>query len=222
METAKQNIENFIKSTNFNPTLGKNWYVLANQDLNQILVDLNLRTKLTINEISLICSILSPANKWESNLKDCKNVLHWFFFGRLNGEELQKCSTYGQNVKKALEFLNERSKFRLLNPHLDTFQVSKSFSTHWGNNNMKALKTFNFWYNLKNPYYSEPLFFTIDRHMLKIAGIEKNQITPKQYKELSLIYLETWLNSGIDCLFHEFQAILWANYVFLKRGIMHY
>lgn len=222
MQNARQSIENFINLPNFNEKLGKDWYISAQNDLNQILVDLKLRTKLNINEISLICSILSPANKWETNLSDTKNILNWFFYARLNGEDLPKFFTYGQNVKKALEFLNQRSNFRLRNPHLDTFQVSKSFSTQWGNENMKALKTFNFWYNLKNPFYQEPLFFTIDRHMLKIAGFEKNQITKKQYLELQTIYLEVWLNSGINCLFHEFQAILWANYVFIKRGILHY
>lgn len=222
MQNVKNNIEQFISLPNFNKVLGKNWYQLANQDLNNILVELNLRTKLNINEISLICSVLSPSNSWEKNLIDTKNLLQWFFFGRLQGNNLPKFSTYGKNVTKAKRFLIERSNFRLTNPHLDTFQVSKEFSTVWGNANMQAQKTLNFWYNLKNPLYTEPLFFTIDRHMLKIAGIEKQSLTVKQYKELQTVYLECWLNCGFDCLFHEFQAILWANYVFLKRGIIHY
>lgn len=222
MESVKNNIIAFINLPNFDKNLGKTWYKNANFDLVNILAELNLSTKLNINEISLICSILSPANSWEKNLSDTKNLLNWFFFGRLNGETLPKFSTYGQNVKKALEFLNARSNYRLKNPHLDTYQVSKEFSSNWGNTNMKAQKTLNFWYNLRNPHYKEPLFFTIDRHMLKIAGIEKQSLTVKQYKELQTVYLDCWLNCGIDCLFHEFQAILWANYVFLKRGIIHY
>jgi hypothetical protein len=222
METTKSNIIQFINLPNFDKNLGKNWYKNANSDLVNILAELQLSAKLTISEVSLICSILSPANRWETNLTDVKTVLTWFFYERHRNKEIGKCSTYGNNVKKAISFLTERSNYRLINSHLDSYQVSQRFSNDWGNTNMKAQKTLNFWYNLRNPRYKDPLFFTIDRHMLKIAGIEKQSLTVKQYKELQTVYLEVWLNSGIDCLFHEFQAILWANYVFLKRGIIHY
>lgn len=220
--STKQNILKFINTPSFNKNLGENWYKQANQDLRQILVELGLFDRLHISEISLICSILSPSNRWETNLLDTKNLLNWFFFDRMKNEELPKFFTYGQNVKKALGYLNQRSNFRLINSHLDTYQVNIRFTLEWGNNNMKALKTFNFWKNLSNPNYSKPEFFTIDRHMLKIAGVEKQSLTPKQYKELQSVYLEVWNESRLECLFHEFQSILWANYVFLKRGIIHY
>ena len=226
METAKQNIENFINSTNFNPTLGKNWYNMANQDNRQLINELNLNTKITIYDICLICSILSPANKWETNLLDTKNLLTWFFKDRHQLDQPKKPSffTYGQNVNKAKEYLIARSNFRLINPHLDSYQVWRNFGSEWVKNNMKAQKTLNFFYNLSNPDYlnNEGIYFTIDRHMLKIAGIDKQSLTIKQYNELKKIFFEVFKESKIDCLFHEFQAILWTNYVYIKRGILHY
>lgn len=224
METAKQNIENFINSTNFNPTLGKNWYTMANQDNRQLINELNLNTKITIYDICLICSILSPANKWETNLLDTKNLLTWFFVDKLDLSKKPSFFTYGQNVNKAKEYLIARSNFRLINDHLDSYQVWRNFGSEWVKNNMKAQKTLNFFYNLSNPDYlnSEGIYFTIDRHMLKIAGIDKQSITIKQYNELKNIFFEVYKESKIECLFHEFQAILWANYVYIKRGILHY
>ena len=64
MESVKNNIIQFINLPNFDKNLGKNWYKNAHFDLVNILADLELSAKLTISEIALICSILSPANRW--------------------------------------------------------------------------------------------------------------------------------------------------------------
>lgn len=220
----KNSIIHFVNSTNFDKNLGKNWYKNANLDLQLILVDLNLLHTISINDISLICSILSPANSWQKNIIDTKNLLKYFFVGSKLGETIPKFSTYGKNVLKALKYLKERNEFRLLNSHLDLYQVNKKFTSAWTKSHMQALKTYNFYVHLKNPSYlnEQGLYFTIDRHMLTIAGVNSKSITPKQYKVLQSIYFEVFKELEFDCLFHEFQAVLWANYVFINKGILHY
>jgi hypothetical protein len=220
----KNNIIQFVNNTHFDKNLGKNWYKSANKDLQSILIDLNLLNTISINDVSLICSILSPANSWQKNLSDTKNLLKYYFVDSKLEKTVPKFSTYGNNVSKALKYLKERNDFRFLNSHVDLYQTNDRFTSIWVKNNMKALKTYNFYVHLKNPDYlnNEGLYFTIDRHMLKIAGIESKSITSKQYKVLQSIYFEVFQELKFDCLFHEFQAVLWCNYVFINKGILHY
>jgi hypothetical protein len=220
----KNNILQFINKIYFDKNLGKSWYKNANLDLQLILIDLNLLNTISINDVSLICSILSPANSWQKNVIDTKNLLKYYFYGSKLGETMPKFSTYGNNVLKALKYLKERNEFRFLNSHVDLYQTNDRFTSVWVKNNMKALKTYNFYIHLRNPDYlnTDGLYFTIDRHMLKIAGIDSKAITPKQYKVLQRIYFEVFKELEFECLFHEFQAVLWCNYVFINKGILHY
>jgi hypothetical protein len=171
----------------------------------------------------LVCSILSPANRWERNLNDTKNLVDWYFGGLLESAK-PKFSTYGSNVIKAINYLSTRALFRFENQYLDLYQINQRFTNYWVDANMRTPKTFNFYVHLKNPYYSNKAgeFFTIDRHMLKIAGINSKSITPLQYKNLQAIYFEVFQSTQLKCTFHQFQAILWANYVFSHTGILHY
>jgi len=218
MESLKNNIINFINQESFDFELGKNWYISANKDLYKIIDQLNLSHKINIYDASLICSILSPANSWNNNIKDTYNVLNHFFN---NIETLTKYTTYGQNVFKAFKYLKERKEYRLFNTHKDLYQVTMDFSVNWVVNNMKAKKTFNFYINLSNPYYNSP-HFTIDRHMLKILGIESKQITSKQYDVYKDLFLSVLKELNIDLIPSQFQAVLWCNYVYLNKGILHY
>jgi hypothetical protein len=220
----KNNIIEFIKSPNFNKKLGKSWYINANVNLKLIHIQGNLTNQITLNEVALICSILSPANSWFRNLEDTKNLLNWVFNYNLSEDKKPKFTTYGNNVLKAVKFLEDRKQFRFLNGHLNIYQVYDRFTSNWIENNMRALKTYNFYIHLRNPHYLNEAgkFFTIDRHMLKIAGLDKKSVTKKQYLELQSIYFEVFKELEFKCLFHEFQAILWANYVFINKGILHY
>lgn len=224
MDNTKKNILNFINSPKFDRAIGKNWYEFANSDLIDILYKLNLDKYITIYEVCLICSILSPANKWRTNLEDTYNILNWYFRDKLDIDKKPVFYTYGNNINKSLTYLKDRINFRLLNPHLDTHQVYRNFTEVWVNNNMKTQKTYNFYKNLCNPKYIDidGKYFTIDRHMLKISGINKPSLTIKQYNELKKIFFEVYKESKIECLFHEFQAILWSNYIYLNKGILHY
>ena len=218
METLKNNITNFINNPNFDYNLGKNWYVSANKDLYKIINELNLNHKINIYDASLICSILSPANSWQNNIKDTYNVLNHFFN---NKEPLDNYRTYGSNVFKTFKYLKDRKEYRLFNAQYDLYQTSMNFGINWIDTNMKAKKTFNFYHNLSNPYYNGD-YFTIDRHMLKILGIESKQITPKQYEVYKTIFLDVLNELNIDLIPSQFQAVLWCNYVYLNKGILHY
>jgi len=218
MKNLKDNILKFINNPNFDFDLGKNWYHNAHKDLNIILNDLNLNAKINIYDISLICSILSPANSWENNLNDTRYLLNHFF----NGIKTDyKFRTYNQNVLKAYKYLSERKEFRFINGYKDLYQTSMDFGVNWINTNMRAKKTFNFYHNLCNPYYAG-VYFTIDRHMLKILGIETKQISHKQYEVYKDIFLEVLNELNVNLIPSQFQAVLWSNYVFINKGIIHY
>jgi len=218
MKDLKNNIINFINNPSFNFELGKNWYINANKDLYKIINDLNLNHKINIYDASLICSILSPANSWKNNIKDTYNVLNHFFN---NIEPADKYTTYGQNVFKAFKYLKERKEYRLFNAQYDLYQTTMNFSTNWINKNMKAKKTFNFYHNLSNPFFGGD-YFTIDRHMLKILGIESKQVTSKQYDVYKDLFLSVLNELKINLIPSQFQAVLWCNYVYLNKGILHY
>ena len=223
----KENILSFINSPNFDTNLGKNWYQNAQSDLREILAELGLTERLFIGEIALICSILSPSNRWETNLKDTKSVLENHFCKGTNGTFY----TYGPNVAKANKFLSERAEYRVKNSHKTVFGVFNDFSRNWAETNMKAPKTYNFYHNLTNPFYYGN-FFTIDRHMLKVAGLEVLSLKGKQYDILKTWFIQVMKSDkrffDTDKLSSEsfrpcqFQSVLWANYVFIKRGILHY
>jgi hypothetical protein len=218
------NINTFVKDKNFDQNLGRTWYINAFNDLKEIMADLKIENHITIKEVALICSILSPANRWETNLSDTKNLLSWYFVDDFKESKKPTFYTYGSNVLKCVKFLEERHLHRFLYSHHNIENVYFEFSQFWAYSNMKAPKTRNFYLNLRNPFFLNSLgeYFTIDRHMLKIAGLDVLSLTGKQYDLLKTYYFDVFKSSKLDCKFHEFQAILWANYVFIKRGVLHY
>lgn len=218
------NITNFISNKNFDPNLGRTWYINAFNDLKEIMTDLKIDKHITVKEVALICSILSPANRWETNLSDTKNLLSWYFIDDFKESKKPKFMTYNLNVFKAIKFLKDRHLHRFLYSHHNIENIYNEFSQLWALSNMKAPKTRNFYLNLRNPFFLNSLgeYFTIDRHMLKIAGLDILSLTGKQYDLLKAYYFEVFNSSNLDCKFHDFQAILWANYVFIKRGVLHY
>jgi len=212
----RANIENFINSENFNINFGVNWYSFARKELLDELqkVYMPIQWHFSESEILLFASILSPANRWDKNIEDVINFIKWY---HANFDESckPKFCTYGQNVNKCIDLIQTRDKYKILN------QWYVKGLIVWINTNMKAHKTLNFFKHLDNPKDSK--WFTIDRHMLKISGIESLSITPKQYILLQEIYLEAFESMKDKFKYSsEFQSILWSNFVYQRHGILHY
>lgn len=214
-ETVFKNLDGFISHPNFNWSVGKNWYLDAIKQAIRIEENSKSAGRLNSREIALLVSILSPANRWERNLIDLENLLNYYFSTRYLYGESPNFTTYSSNVNKALDLLKNRSKFEVLD------RWYGSGLKNWIQNNMKAPKTYNFFKNLVDQ--SNNRYFTIDRHMLKIAGFETKEISKKQYQVIQSIYFDYWETlENLDLSFPQFQAVLWANYVYLKQGILHY
>lgn len=214
-EVIFKNLDEFISHPNFNWSIGKNWYLDAIKQAIRIEENSKSRGRLSTTELALIVSILSPANRWERNLIDLQSLLDYYFSARYLYGERPKFTTYSANVTKALDLLKTRSKFDVLD------RWYGSGLRDWIQNNMKAPKTFNFFKNLVDQ--SDNKYFTIDRHILKIAGFETKQISTKQYQLIQDTYFDYWESlEGLNLSFPQFQAVLWANYVYLKQGILHY
>lgn len=207
-EKFKTNILNFALNCDFN--LGPNWYIDRRKQLIQWLV--NEKISLPYPIFAGIVSILSPGNKWENNLNDAKTLV-LRYYGRTN-DRTYKYYTYNHNVIKASKLLGE---YDYLSSKVDPFKFGLSYFGKSG------LKTMNFYKNLVYP--NEPNF-TLDRHMIKILGLNVVEgVTPKQYSYFGSLYTEVWNTLKKDGIFNgslsSFQAVLWCNYVYNIYGIKH-
>lgn len=163
-----------------NKTEGVDWYWQANLFCRQVAEKYD-------KPLAVVCAILSalsPATNFEQNKKDCLNMV------RLGGSRGVKCGTYGANVEKARRLI----RGKLL--------PENAFSLKTG------AKTYNFYHNVLTPESTEHI--TIDRHALRIAGIDKQKVTPKQYREVSEHYKRAAMKIGI--LPSALQAVLWVAY----------
>jgi len=187
------------------------WYLNASKDI-FLFKDLFFE-RYSINiPYPLFCavvSILSPASKWEQNLKDANNLFNEILIG---GDF--SYTTYASNVYKARNLLNNYY-FNGLN----TFDIDSIYFKESG------LKTKYFYHALNS--LGESNNMVIDRHMLKIFGIDfKDSLTVKEYKHVNLAIFEAF--KGSKLLIDRFgyvsklQAFLWQSYVYYQYKIIHY
>jgi len=186
------------------------WYIEANKDLSHIksLIEDKYRVNIPFWLIALLCSVLSPANRWETNKKDILSLFDRYFIESSNPSFF----TYGQNVVKGLAILDEYIK------KPDLFAQGYFVDKY-----LKTSKVYDFFYSLllsKN-------HFVIDRHMLTIAGIDSKGKFPtkKQYEFLRDCFLEVYQTENLDSRFKSksfFQAWLWVCYQYNFKGVSHY
>lgn len=178
-----------IKKSEINQN--KNWYktasIYANYLSNKFCID--------YDKICGVISALSPACSWSQNKKDTEKMI-FCYANDLNYNDFN-FSTYGANVGKAWSILKYNGK-----DILNSF-----FSLKTGS------KTYNFFMNILQPENNN--FVTIDRHAIAIFLGQKKSgskaITPKQYRDIANVYIESAANVGLlPC---QFQAILWSNHV---------
>jgi hypothetical protein len=207
-ETILLNIKSRIK-LNWHQIF-PSWYIEANKDLSHIksLIEDNYGVNVPFWLIALICSVLSPANRWETNKKDILSLFDRYFVESSNPSFF----TYGQNVVKGLAILEDY----LQKP--DVF-LQASFVDKY----LKTSKVYDFFFSL----LLSPNHFVIDRHMLTIAGIDSKGKFPtkKQYEFLRDCFLEVYQTENLDSRFNSksfFQAWLWVCYQYNFKGVSHY
>jgi hypothetical protein len=166
---------------------GKKWYQEANDTLKELSVKYNLKPEI----VFAVCSALSPRCIWNQNIIDTENVLNWFTtkYHGVN-RNLPKVTTYGQNLRKAIDILKTENT--------DVF-VSR--------------KTFNFFNNILNPENTD--YVTIDGHGInayynKLGIVENKHFTPRYYDRIAKAYIKGANKYGLlPC---QFQAIIWLTF----------
>lgn len=72
----------------------------------------------------------------------------------------------------------------------------------------KGLKTQSFFANILDP--SNRLVVTVDTHAIKVAGLNRDSVTPRMYADIARGYMEAAAYVGI--LPQQIQAITWTTY----------
>jgi hypothetical protein len=190
------------------------WYIEANRDLSHIksLIEDKYGINVPFWLVALLCSVLSPANKWDTNKKDVSSLFDRYFVENSNPSFF----TYGANVVKGLTILDEYLNGRL-NGNLYMSQP------YFVRKYLKTSKVYDFFYSL----LLSKDHFVINRHMMIIAGIDSKGKFPtkKQYEFLRDCFLEVYQSANLDSRFKSksfFQAWLWVCYQYNFKGVSHY
>ena len=80
---------------------GVTWYPRANA----ICQEVADQTGLPLLQVIAVTAALSPANRWERNVKDMKNLIHAFVAGGAEEAKEVRCSCYGAMKEKAIKIL---------------------------------------------------------------------------------------------------------------------
>lgn len=162
---------------------GIKWYPDANKKIREVAHSLELPVKL----VAEVVSILSPAQLWENNVAEAHKLL---FSLKYEPEQIDKLTftTYRSNVEKAIRVYN---KEQVLTDEKSGF------------------KTYSFAKNL----LLDSSRVTIDRHMLKIADIEKllnvKSLTKRAYSDFEEGILKVAKKYSLKG--YELQAALWIH-----------
>jgi hypothetical protein len=97
---------------------GMAWY----NDANQFCIDQGIKYQVSTELVASVVAALSPRNNWAKNKIDAENVVSHKF----KGTELNRVSTYGKMLKKALilcdEKLSHNDRIKILNgPKIQSF-----------------------------------------------------------------------------------------------------
>ena len=156
------------------------WYKNAHE-IAQYIAD---KYNLSINAVIGVIACLSPAVSWHQNIVDTVGLIN---------DPNYKCSTYGNNVKKAISIINGRTPESVLN------------------NKNSGFKTYSFYLNILHPNTSGAV--TIDRHAVSVAvkDPDSNSINTRgKYNKVADLYRRAGKKAGL--LPHQVQAIVWITF----------
>jgi len=184
LEVTLKHLERYYKAAlQVEITEGLLWYQKAH-DVMRLLAD---KYKIPIDVSIAVCSALSPRCIWEQNIKDAENVFK-YHIGKRKGNV--SVTTYGQNLRKALNILESNN--------------SQVFS---------APKTSNFFQNILDP--TDNNYVTIDGHAInayygKPGKVKNKYFTPKHYERIARAYKK--LAAKYNLLPCQIQAIIWLSF----------
>lgn len=190
-EVVKDNIaEIWDQHTSSDYNQGKQWY----REANQFCSELAEKFQTTPVKTAGVLSALSPLKEWGLN----KRITEDFF------EVAQTAPLSGW--KRASHYFTQKRKAQLI------FMASNP-TTAQIDGVLGGLKTINFFNCINNPSSSDHV--CIDRHMIRVAGVDNRSLTEKQYLFLQKEYLNFANKVGmIPC---HAQAILWVAYKRVKN-----
>ena len=178
-------ISRLVKKLNDSDIInGLSWYPIAREK------SLEISEKLGVDFLKTagVISALSPAVRWEINLKDAENLL---FYLVNDLDHIPTVSTYGNNVLKAIKIFESDGKKETISNIL----LGKS-----------GFKTKNFFLNI----IGEPQAVTIDRHILSALNFKEKSLTKKRYYNLEKAFQRIANNKNYNPM--DLQAAIWVYY----------
>ena len=179
----KHNITRTLKkATPQNIEAGLSWYAKARANAREIAEE-NGRT---LEEIADVISILSPFNRWHSNLDQASALTFAHTFAPDEDKLAEAISkipftTFENNVVKALARLEGA---KVLTP--------------------QSRKTYNFAQNIRGNLE----LVTIDRWILRAINYPASQLTPKEYDQIESIF-QDYARTRTQYKPAQLQAIIW-------------
>lgn len=180
MTKTKNILKMYRQASEFEKEYGNNWYNKANMLVRNLAIEYDLPIKI----VAGVLAILSPRNRWERNVIDCKTIVK--AYNEHKGIDSFKVSTLDSNKRKAWLLLHTRD-MKLI----------------------KGIKVSNFYLNILGSKNN----VTIDTHAYNIA-IGKHRgvktFTYTQYDDVAIAYQSVASMLGIaPC---DLQAITWLTY----------
>ena len=169
--------QTYYKASDITKKYGLIWYNDATKFVQSLANEYNL----SFDVVNHCLCVLSNANEWEANKKDCKRMIEAF----MNGSSIDsfKVKTYGRDKLKAWNVL--KNNIRIQPSSLKTY----SFAMNIG--------------NIDNHYN-----VTIDRHMLSnMLSREYGSLTENKYSMFRNAIIEVAQTFNIQP--KQMQAILW-------------
>lgn len=181
IKQIKKNINYFYSNATKNEIIqGKEWYINANNEANNIAKKYNL----DVYKVAQVISALSPRNKWNQNLKDADKLCEAFILG-LHPTDIKVC-TFHSNKFKAFNILN--NNINITNNSLKTFNFVNNIATL-----DKTKVTLDIW--------------VLRACFNKSILINKAAIGRIAYKQIESIFINK--SKDINMNGFELQAILW-------------
>lgn len=167
---------------------GSTWYYNAHKYARH----LAKRYGYTVEQTAAAISTLSPGTRWEINMRDAEE----FCKAAVSGDAMPPATTYGPQQQKAWAILT-------MHPNKARHMSGADWEDYIGTDYAKKTKAF--YWNVLAPDRKEVV--TIDRWIMRAAGIDKDSPTLKQYDAIAEAIID--LARKYRTQAHKVQAVIW-------------